>query len=113
MLRFKTIIIILIIGLLFSQDVYNGLLLFSPTAGGGATNGTTYLMDNDQNIVHTWNYTNGAASMPYLMPDSSIIYPYRVSNPTMNSGGVGGGVTQLSWDGEVLWNYVVSNDIYS
>ena len=109
----KIILIFTIISTSFSQEIFNGLLLFSPTGGGGGgNNGTTYLMDNNENTIHTWSFTNGAASMPYLMPDSSIIYPYRVSNPTMNSGGVGGGVAQLSWDGEVLWNYVVSNSIY-
>ena len=91
---------------IFTQEIYDGLLLFSPTAGGqggGGTNGTTYLMNNDHDIIHTWNFSNGAASMPYLMPDSSIIFPYRVSNPTMNSGGVGGGIAQITWEGEVLW----------
>jgi hypothetical protein len=112
MIKNKIILLSFLIMQVFSQDVYDGLLLFSPTAGGGGINGITYLMDNNENIVHTWNFSNGAASMPYLMPDSSIVYPYRVSNPTMNSGGVGGGVAQLSWDGEVLWNYVVSNSVY-
>lgn len=109
----KIFICISIISTLFSQEIYEGLLLFSPTAGGGGgSNGTTYLMDNNNETVHTWSFTNGAASMPYLMPDSSIIYPYRVSSPTMNSGGVGGGVAQIDWDGNVLWNYVVSNSTY-
>lgn len=110
----KLLILIFFPILLLTQEVFDGLLLFSPTTsgGGGGSNGTTYLQDNEGNIVHTWSFTNGAASMPYLLPDSSIIYPYRVSNPTMNSGGVGGGVAQLSWDGQILWNYVVSNENY-
>lgn len=112
MIKNKIILIALLIVQIFSQEVYDGLLLFSPTAGGGGTNGNTFLMDNNENIVHSWSFSNGAASMPYLMPDSSIVYPYRVSNPTMNSGGVGGGVAQLSWDGEVLWNFVVSDATY-
>ena len=113
----KLLILFFFPALLISQDVYDGLLLFSPTAGGGGgggtgNNGTTYLMDNNGNTVHTWSFSNGAASMPYLLPDSSIIYPYRVSSPTMNSGGVGGGVVQITWDGEILWDYVVSNQTY-
>ena len=109
----KIFICISIISTLFSQEIYEGLLLFSPSSGGGGgSNGTTYLMDNNNETVHTWSFTNGAASMPYLMPDSSIIYPYRVSSPTMNSGGVGGGIAQIDWNGNVLWNYVVSNSTY-
>ena len=50
--------------------------------------------------------------MPYLRQDSVLVYPYRVSNPTMNSGGVGGGVQYVDWDGDVLWEYVLSNNDY-
>ncbi len=50
--------------------------------------------------------------MPYLLPDSSIIYPYRVPNPTMDAGGVGGGVQKQSWGGDLLWEYTFSDEIY-
>ena len=30
----------------------------------------------------------------------------------MNSGGVGGGVSQYSWDGELIWDYQLSNQTY-
>jgi hypothetical protein len=50
--------------------------------------------------------------MPYLQPDSSIVYPYRVANPTMVAGGVGGGIQKQSWDGEILWEYTFSDEIY-
>ena len=61
-----------------NAEVFDGYTLFSPTGGGlnGATGGTSYLYDNDYNIIHTWIHSRGAASMPYLLPDSSIIYPF-------------------------------------
>ena len=40
--------------------------------------------------------------MPYLLEDSTLIYPYRVQNVSMNAGGVGGGISKYSWDGELL-----------
>ena len=64
---------------------------------------------NDYNIIHTWVHSRGAASMPYLLPDSSIIYPFRVESPTMSAGGVGGGVAHIAWDGTILWEYIISN----
>ena len=30
----------------------------------------------------------------------------------MNAGGVGGGISKYNWDGELLWNYELSNDVY-
>jgi hypothetical protein len=47
--------------------------------------------------------------MPYLRPDSSIVYPYVVENPSMSAGGVGGGIQIISWNGIILWNYEISN----
>ncbi|SVD98784.1 uncharacterized protein METZ01_LOCUS451638, partial [marine metagenome] len=91
--------------LLVSQDVMEGWIIYTPQigGGGGGNNGaTTYLKNESGNTIKTWDHARGAASMPYLLPDSSFIYPYRVQNPTMNSGGVGGGIQYINWDGDVL-----------
>ena len=111
-------ILLIILGVPFSQNVFQGYTLFTPQIGigGGAT---SYLMDNDYNIIQSWEHSHGPASMPYLIPgDNSgwentlLLYPYRVNNPTMESGGVGGAVQCLTWDGEILWEYVLSNSDY-
>jgi hypothetical protein len=85
-----------LVGFLFGQ-AFNGYTLFSPTAGmpGGGNNGTTYMINNSVNVLHTWQHPRGVASMPYLKPDSSIIYPFRVQNPSMSNGGVGGGIAHI------------------
>ena len=93
-------------------EVFEGYTLHTPIAflsGGGAI---TELMNANEEIIHTWSHERGPASMPYLLPDSSIIYPYRVEFPTMESGGVGGGVQKLTWDGTIIWDYVFSDDMY-
>ncbi|MDP6168822.1 MAG: aryl-sulfate sulfotransferase [Candidatus Marinimicrobia bacterium] len=98
---------------LFGQ-VFNGMTLYSPAqaGGGGGGNFYSYLIDNDLNEINTWTHPRGAASMPYLMPDGTLVYPYRVSNPAMNAGGTGGGISTYSWDGDLLWNYEISNSNY-
>ena len=107
------IFISLIIITKVSAEVFEGMTLFSPTqAGGGNESFTSYLVDNDMNVINSWSHPRGAASMPYLLKDSTLIYPYKVPNPTMNSGGVGGGVSKYSWDGELIWDYQLSNQTY-
>ena len=114
----QSLFLILFFGLttlLFGQEIMPGLTIFTPQNGGGGGGGggtTTYLKDENGTTIKTWNHSNGPASMPYMYPDSSILYPYRVNNPTMNSGGVGGGVQRISWDGEILWDYIISNNTY-
>ena len=85
-------------------EIFEGNTLFTPLIIGGVP--TTHLINNDYNILHTWSHDYGPASMPYLLPDSSIIYPFRVPFPTMEAGGVGGGVQKQSWDGEIIWEYI-------
>ena len=117
------IYLILLITLIITQDVFNGYTLFTPqTPGGGSIQ--TQLLDNDFNEFHDWNHSSGPASMPYLVSgdtygfegegfeNSILIYPYRVSNPTMESGGVGGGVELLNWNGDRLWFFELSDNDY-
>ena len=92
-------------------EVFDGYTLFTPKSAqeDGAS---THLMNNDYEILHSWHHDYGPASMPYLLPDGSIIYPYRVPNPTMEAGGVGGGIQKQSWDGDIMWEYTFSDETY-
>jgi len=110
------IIIFGFITLLLSQDAFEGYALFTP-GGGGST--TSYLKDNNFNDINTWSHANGAASMPYLIPgdepgweNTLLVYPYRVNNPTMETGGVGGAFEVLNWYGDFIWGYTLSNNDY-
>ena len=100
-------------------EVFEGYTLFTPGGGGGGGSVTTYLKSNDLSNFNTWSHNNSAASMPYLIPgdeagweNTLLIYPYRVNNPTMESGGVGGGVQCLTWDGNLIWSHTISNTNY-
>ena len=94
-----------------NAQVYDGYTLFTPMSAFDDS-ATTYLMNNDYEFLNTWTHDQGPASMPYLLTDGSIIYPYRVPFPTMSAGGVGGGIQKQSWDGEILWEYEFANEQY-
>ena len=66
----------------------------------------------EKNEIKRWTHPRGAASMPYLLPDSTLLYPYRVQNPSMSAGGVGGGISKYLWNGQLLWNYEIANETY-
>ena len=104
------ILILSSIGFINAQ-MYDGYTLFTPMSAFD-NSATTYLMNNDYEFLNTWTHDQGPASMPYLLTDGSIIYPYRVPFPTMSAGGVGGGIQKQSWDGEILWEYEFSNEQY-
>ena len=96
-----------------SAEVYDGMTLFSAYSDDpDEDEHYTRLIDNDENIIHSWTHDRGAASMSYLLKDSTLIYPYRIENPSMCNGGVGGGISLYNWNGDVLWNYEFSDDRY-
>jgi len=108
----KTLILFICLPIVLLGQTFNGMTLFAPTQGGGGASFSSYLVNNEMDVIKSWSHSKGAASMPYLLQDSTLIYPYRVSNPTMSSGGVGGGISKYSWNGELLWNYEISNNTY-
>ena len=109
----KSLTPILLFTSLVSGEIFNGMTLFSVIDNNGSED-TFYslLIDNDKNEIKRWTHPRGVASMPYLLPDSTLLYPYRVQNPSMNAGGVGGGISKYSWDGQLEWNYEIANDTY-
>tara|TARA_Y100000588_G_scaffold192898_2_gene206990 strand:+ start:92180 stop:94537 length:2358 start_codon:yes stop_codon:yes gene_type:complete len=111
---YKLTVIIFHLFLVISKaDVFEGYVIFTPGQGGAGGNSTTsYLMDHNSDVVHTWSHDRSPASMPYLFPDSTIIYPYRVPSPSMNAGGVGGGIRKYNWGGTILWDYQFSDNTY-
>ena len=72
----------------------------------------TLLINNSGDTINYWSHERGVASISYLLNDSTLLYPFRVENPSMCNGGVGGGIIHYSWWGDILWQYEFANDIY-
>ena len=108
----KTLILYIYLPMVLLGQTFNGMTLFAPMQGGGGSSFISYLVNNEMDVIKSWSHSNGAASMPYLLQDSTLVYPYRVPNPTMSSGGVGGGISKYNWEGDLLWHYEISNNTY-
>ena len=104
------IIKLLLLSCLFA-DAFNGYTLFSPVSNGpGGQNNFSYLIDNDENIINQWVHESAPGSFPYLLPDSTILYPGKASNPSMLVAASGGRILQYDWDGEILWDFNWSDE---
>lgn len=94
---------------LFKNDstAFNGYTLFAPTA-----HHTTYLIDNCGEVVNTWmsNYNPGIVA--YLLEDGHLLRTANISNPAFVAGGSGGGLELFNWEGDLVWSYEYSNDLY-
>jgi len=71
--------------------VFDGQILFSPYYGT-----TTYLIDKNGAINHTWPSAYQPFTEPYWLGNGTILRP-------IISGG--GGVQKILWDGSLAWDY--------
>jgi hypothetical protein len=82
-----------------------GYVLFNPLLSD-----TTYLVNNDGEIVHTWQTPYSPGGGMYLLPNGHLVRPGR--DPAMlgfRSGGTGGILQELDWDGNVVWEWRLSD----
>jgi formylglycine-generating enzyme required for sulfatase activity len=96
-----------------------GLFLNDPRAFVGYTlmapkqYGTTYLIDNQGLVVHTWKSQYPPGQSAYLLPNGDLIRAASIQNPNINTGGGEGGIIQeFDWAGNLVWNFTYSTDHY-
>ena len=88
-------------------DPYDGYNLFSPIRST-----TTYLMDNDGNIVHSWSSSYRPGLSVYLLEDGTLLRTADTGSTAFNTGGAGGRVEKFSWDGTRQWEFEYQSDEY-
>ncbi len=100
-----------------AQNEKRGVLLKSPQACPGYTliapfgGQSTFLIDLDGNVVHSWTTERKPSQAAYLLEDGSLLRTAKIPSRTFNiPGGPAGGIQRFSWDGELLWDYVVADD---
>lgn len=96
-------------GVLISTDNASpGYTLIAPFGGQ-----KTYLIDLKGDVVHSWTMRGRPSQACYLLPDGSLLRTTKIENQVFDvPGGPAGGIQRLSWDGELLWNFVVSDQTY-
>lgn len=95
-----------------SQPDRAGLILKKDGVSSGyvlmATRGYTaaQLIDSDGYVVHEWIYDEVAGASAYLLPNGNLLHTVRNSVEE-----IGDFVQELTWDGEVIWEYSTDQDV--
>ena len=96
------------------MSVYDSVVLnvsteASPFAGynlfSSLNSTTAYLMDNNGNFVHSWETGYRPGNAMYFLENGLLLHTGNVGNTTFGSGGAGGMVQTIDWDGSVTWAY--------
>jgi hypothetical protein len=92
--------------ILSTEGALPGYTLFAPLSST-----TTYLVDRQGQLVHSWpsQYVPGQAV--YLLDDGSLLRATRVpKNRHFGGGGIGGRVERLAPGGKLLWEFVYADE---
>jgi len=82
-----------------------GYVLFTPLKSA-----TTYLINLDGQVVHTWESDFGPSGWVYLQDNGNLARGGRDPEaPVFSGGGQGGWFQELTWDGELVWQYRFSS----
>jgi hypothetical protein len=91
---------------LFLNDTgsYDGYTLITPLLTD-----TSYLIDNCGQKVNHWvtDYRPGFAS--YLLKTGNLLRTAKITSEIFAGGGSGGLIQELSWEGDLLWNFQFSD----
>ena len=77
-----------------------GYILFAPLRST-----TTYMINSDGEVVHTWPSTYYPGNAVYLLENGYLLRTGSLRSQTFDAGGSGGIVQQINWQGDVVWEF--------
>jgi len=84
--------------------VGEGYVLFNPLLSD-----TSYLVNNDGEVVHTWKTTISPGAGMDFLPNGNLLRTGRDPEQLgFRAGGTGGILQELDWDGNVVWEWRLS-----
>jgi len=85
--------------------ISEGQILFAPMQSK-----TTYLINADGSVNHTWSSSYTPGESVYMLQDGTIVRTIKLS---YQGGGAGGGVQKITWDGTLIWDFRYYTNDYS
>ena len=93
--------------LFVNAQSFNGFALYNSQGSN-----TTYLIDENQNIAHTWNMNTECNYTVDLKENGNLIRGTKGNTSVFSTGNIaaGGGIVQeIAPDGTIVWEYIYAN----
>jgi len=97
-----TLLALLIVTLTSAQN-FNGFALYNE--GGG---NTTYLIDENQNLAHTWNMSTECNYTVQLKENGNLVRGTKGNTSVFSTGNIASGagqVQEIAPDGSIVWSF--------
>lgn len=88
-----------------TEKAFPGYTLFAPKHFT-----KIYLMDNDGMIVNEWKSEYEPGQSVYLLDNGNMLHCCLTKNKAFIGGGEGGRLEEFDWDGNLVWEYWLSDD---
>jgi len=116
----KIIYFLAIVGVLIGQGQEQtvGLFLNTPAAAPGYTlfapmsYNVTYLIDNNGELVQSWSSEYRPGLSVYILENGDLLRTRIIQGQLFQTGGHGGGVEIIDWDGNLVWEFDYFSDQY-
>ena len=116
----KIIYFLAIVGALIGQDQEQtvGLFLNTTAAAPGYTlfapmsYNVTYLIDNNGELVQSWSSEYRPGLSVYILENGDLLRTRIIQGQLFQTGGHGGGVEIIDWDGNLVWEFDYFSDQY-
>ena len=86
-----------------AQIAFSDYTLYNPLGSY-----TTYLIDMEGNIVHSWVCNFSVSDNVYLLEDGTLLRCGRYNNIYLNGAAAGGRIQKIDWNGNLIWDYIYS-----
>ncbi len=74
---------------------------------------STYLIDMDGQMVNSWQHEFNVGSTTLLLENGNLLRASRAPNGWTTGGGRGGRIEEITWDGEVVWQFDYVDSLYT
>lgn len=86
---------------------YDGYTLYS-----SSNSRTTYLIDMQGTVVHSWQHALTGGYACYLLENGNLLRPASIPNAPLRGAASSGLVQEIDWHGNVVWEYQYSSPTY-
>ena len=80
---------------------FNGFALYNSQGSN-----TTYLIDENQNIAHTWNMNSECNYAVQLKENGNLVRGTKNNGNILGGAAEGGKVQEIAPDGSIVWEFV-------